>query len=226
MTTTVAHLLVLLLAATGPGSPAPAPPPVLAAQQAPTAGIWPLQPTPAVVEGFRPPVTRYGAGHRGVDLAGRPRQVVRAAAGGRVTYAGSLAGRGVVVVSHGTSRTTYEPVRATVGVGTVVGAGDPLGRLEVWGSHCAPSACLHWGLLEGETYLDPLTLVGAGPVRLLPLDGLSTGAPSRYVSGVAEASTVAGQAGLGRLLDVLARRTGSAPARSAPPAGPARPRPV
>ena len=38
------------------------------------------------------------------------------------------------------------------------------------GSHCFPRACLHWGWIEGATtYLDPLRLVGAGPVRLLPL---------------------------------------------------------
>jgi hypothetical protein len=47
-----------------------------------------------------------------------------------------------------------------------------LGRLQLFGSHCFPRACLHWGLIEGrDRYLDPLTLVGAGPVRLLPLDG-------------------------------------------------------
>ena len=44
-----------------------------------------------------------------------------------------------------------------------------MGTLELPGSHCFPRACLHWGWLEGETYLDPLRLVGAGPVRLLPL---------------------------------------------------------
>ena len=45
-----------------------------------------------------------------------------------------------------------------------------IGRLLLAGSHCAPAACLHWGLIRGETYLDPLTLVGAvpQPVRLYP----------------------------------------------------------
>ena len=48
-------------------------------------------------------------------------------------------------------------------------AGAPIGTLDLVGSHCLPRACLHWGWIEGETYLDPLRLVGAGPVRLLPL---------------------------------------------------------
>lgn len=210
MTTTVAHLLVVLLAAPGAGSPAPAPLPDHAPQQAPatpTTGVWPLQPTPAVAEGFRPPSVPYGAGHRGVDLAGRPGQVVRAAVAGRVAYAGALAGRGVVVVSHGSSRTTYEPVRATVEVGTVVAAGDPLGRLEVAGSHCAPAVCLHWGLLEADTYLDPLTLVDAGPVRLLPLEGLPAGGPRSPYRGPEGGSAGAGPAGFALLREVLAGGT-------------------
>jgi len=78
----------------------------------------------------------------------------------------------VVVVGHGSTRTTYEPVTATVGVGDRVDAGQVIGRLELFGSHCFPRWCLHWGLIEGrQHYLDPLTLVGAAPVRLLPLGG-------------------------------------------------------
>lgn len=173
MTAALAHLVTLLLLGAAPALGVPAP-------ERPHAG-WPLSPTPVVVSGFDPPVSAYGAGHRGVDLAGVPGQDVLAAADGRVTFAGSLAGRGVVVVSHGATRTTYEPVLADVRVGTVVTAGQRLGILESFPSHCAPAACLHWGLIEGETYLDPLTLVGAGPVRLLPLDGLVplAGAPAR-----------------------------------------------
>jgi murein DD-endopeptidase MepM/ murein hydrolase activator NlpD len=125
-----------------------------------------------VVSGFDPPESRWGSGHRGVDLAGRVGQPVHAALAGRVSFAGTLAGRGVVVVDHGATRTTYEPVAASVSVGDAVGAGSVLGRLQLFGSHCFPRSCLHWGLIEGrERYLDPLTLVGAGPVRLLPLDG-------------------------------------------------------
>jgi len=86
-----------------------------------------------------------------------------------VSWVGVLAGRGVVVVDHGATRTTYEPVDATVGLGATVLAGDRIGTLAAVASHCIPRVCLHWGWLDGETYLDPLRLVGAGPVRLLPL---------------------------------------------------------
>jgi hypothetical protein len=73
------------------------------------------------------------------------------------------------VVSHGDTRTTYEPVSASVLVGDSVTQGAVIGTLQAVGSHCMPRACLHWGWIRGETYLDPLRLVGAGPVRLLPL---------------------------------------------------------
>jgi murein DD-endopeptidase MepM/ murein hydrolase activator NlpD len=93
---------------------------------------------------------------------------VRAALAGRVTFAGTLAGRGVVVVDHGATRTTYEPVAPAVAVGSHVDAGGVLGTLETGTSHCLPRTCLHWGLLRGAEYLDPLSLLGEAPVRLLP----------------------------------------------------------
>ncbi len=154
-------LLALAPPAAGSGGPAD-PDPV---------GTWPLHPPPEVVRGFDPPDSPYGAGHRGVDLAGAPGRPVRAALDGTVSFAGAIAGRGVVVVDHGATRTTYEPVRASVSVGDGVVAGDRLGILELPGSHCFPRACLHWGWIRNldDVYLDPLRLVGAAPVRLLPL---------------------------------------------------------
>lgn len=172
-------LLLLIVLATLAATPA-------AAETAPSGEArWPLSPRPAVVERFDAPAVPWGAGHRGVDLAGSLGQPVRSALPGRVSFAGRIAGRGVVVVSHGGTRTTYEPVGAVVRLGQEVAAGQVIGTLEVVGSHCFPAACLHWGLLRGETYLDPLTLVGRGPVRLLPL--ASAGAPAPIAVTVGEA---------------------------------------
>jgi murein DD-endopeptidase MepM/ murein hydrolase activator NlpD len=163
----------LPVSAAGPaaGSASHAPPPVAGPRvAAPAIGVWPLAPRPHVVTGFDPPDSRFGAGHRGVDLAGHPGQAVRSALPGRVAFAGRIAGRGVVVVDHGPTRTTYEPVAPTVRVGDRVAGGTVIGRLQLPGSHCFPGWCLHWGLIEGrDHYLDPLTLVGSAPVVLLPL---------------------------------------------------------
>jgi murein DD-endopeptidase MepM/ murein hydrolase activator NlpD len=166
MGTRLALLLALLLMLLA----APLAPSAAGAAPADPVVVWPLVPEPEVVRGFDPPDAPWGAGHRGVDLLGSPGQPVRSALAGTVAWAGVLAGRGVVVVDHGPTRTTYEPVDATVAVGARVAAGGRIGRLSPVGSHCLPRACLHWGWIEGaETYLDPLRLVGAGPVRLLPL---------------------------------------------------------
>jgi hypothetical protein len=143
---------------------------------------WPLDGDPAVSRPFVAPAHRYAAGHRGADLPSAPGAVVRAAGDGLVSYAGLVAGRGVVAVVHGDLRTTYEPVSALVDVGTLVAAGQVLGTLEAGHLGCPARACLHWGLRRGEDYLDPVRLVRPGPVRLLPLEGAVTALPA----GVAE----------------------------------------
>lgn len=153
-------------------------PPAVAVAVAEPDGAWPLRPRPDVVRPFDPPDMAWSSGHRGVDLRGVPGQSVHAALAGTVSFVGRIAGVGVVVVDHGGTRTTYQPVEATVDVGTRVAQGTALGRLEWHGTHCLPTACLHWGLIRGDTYLDPLSLVsGPSPVRLLPLEVVHVMAP-------------------------------------------------
>ncbi|MGW4384272.1 murein hydrolase activator EnvC family protein [Kitasatospora sp. NPDC004531] len=135
--------------------------------------VWPVGDRSALVRRFDPPPTRWAAGHRGVDLAAAPGATVRAAAPGVLTFSGRVAGRPVVVVTHTGSgtpplRTTYLPVTGSLPVGTAVAAGDPIGELTADAGHC-PTTCLHWGLLRGTRYLDPLALLGTGHARLLPL---------------------------------------------------------
>lgn len=132
---------------------------------------WPLDGPRAVSRPFTAPAHRYAAGHRGADLPSAPGAAVRAAGDGVVSYAGLVAGRGVVVVVHGPLRTTYEPVSALVDVGSAVAAGEVVGLLEAGHLGCPVLACLHWGLRRGDDYLDPVRLVAPGPVRLLPLEG-------------------------------------------------------
>jgi hypothetical protein len=128
---------------------------------------WPLWPA-RVIRPFDPPEHPWSAGHRGVDLATSFRAPVYAAGPGRVGFARDLAGRGVVTVIHGTLRTTYMPVRPSVREGQTVRAGARIGVVEDVLGHCGRLPCLHWGLRRGTEYLDPLSLLGRGPVRLLP----------------------------------------------------------
>lgn len=149
---------------------------------APAVGrMWPVGIRPRVLRGWEPPATAYGRGHRGVDLAAAPGMPVRTVAAGRVSFAGRVAGKEVVSVElAGTGdpplRTTHEPVRASVTEGDEVRAGEVIGTVEPAGSHCT-APCVHWGLLRGGAYLDPLTLLPprllrGGPSRLLPVLGV------------------------------------------------------
>lgn len=158
------------------------------------ADLWPVGDRPAVVRAWSPPASAYGPGHRGVDLAAPIGAPVRAQAAGRVSFAGRVAGRGVVSVElTGTGdpplRTTYEPVAATVTKGDEVTPGQVIGTLELPTGHCPPTApsCLHWGLRRGDTYLDPLSLLDPSllnrtPPRLLPVWNTAPDTPAAWDS--------------------------------------------
>lgn len=179
----------------------------------PRAGFdWPLPGTPVVERRFDPPSSDWGAGHRGVDLAADVGDEVLAAGPGTVTYAGVLAGRGVVAVTHGGGlRTTYEPVDANVSLGDLVDTGDVLGTVTTGHASCRTGTCLHWGLRRGDDYLDPLVLVLRGPVRLLPVGAGPLGIPVPRPSS-------APRAALRATAPPVAPPTGRAAGRSAPPA--------
>jgi murein DD-endopeptidase MepM/ murein hydrolase activator NlpD len=128
---------------------------------------------PPVLRRFAVGPQPWSPGHRGVDLGARVGQPVLSAGAGVVSFAGPVAGRGVAAVLHaGGLRTTYEPVTSQVRAGDAVAAGDALGSLAP-GPHC-PGACLHWGALRGDVYVDPLSLLRPpAPPVLLPLAGVA-----------------------------------------------------
>lgn len=120
---------------------------------------------------FEPPAQNWLAGHRGVDFRGQVGDEVFAAGSGVVVFASNLAGKGVVVISHGLVRTTYEPVSAVVQVGDSVIVGQLIGNLAAGESHCSTTEtvwCFHWGAIRNGKYLNPLLLVYPR-VRLLPI---------------------------------------------------------
>lgn len=139
---------------------------------APHAFAVPLQLKPPVpgraLEVFDTSVTRYSAGHRGVDLAASPGQEVGASAAGTVYFAGMVAGRPTISVDHGGGvRTTYTPVVPAVFAGQPVTQGQPIGSVGV-DAHCH-STCLHWGLTDGTDHFDPMAHTVVPAIRLLPL---------------------------------------------------------
>lgn len=166
-------LAVALALVAAPGGPAPDAPRAGGAGPggAPVSYARPLDGAPPLVHPFEAPPQPWSAGHRGVDLAAPLGAPVLSPASGVVTFAGIVAGRGVVTIAHDDGlRSSLEPLAATVHVGDRVSGGAVVGTLTAQASHCAPATCLHWGVRRGATYLDPLELLpGSGPIVLLPL---------------------------------------------------------
>lgn len=117
-----------------------------------------------IVDHFRPPATFYGGGNRGLEYATQSGSIVRASGDGTVAFAGPVAGRLVVSVTHGDGlRTTYSGLEALrVRRGEVVARGQTLGL---------STDRLHFGVLAGRGYLDPEHLFdrSSQPVRLVPV---------------------------------------------------------
>lgn len=153
----------------GPSVPAAASPWWEALEARGTATRWasPINP-PHVLRPYAPPERNWLPGHRGLDLATTAGHAVRAAGDGVVTQAGSIGGRGVVVVSHGALRTTYEPVAASVRRGQAVVVGQVIGVISTGTGHCGDGSCLHLGLRRGAEYLDPTLLLGRRRAILVP----------------------------------------------------------
>jgi len=149
-----------------PSSALMAAPHVVAATGARPQWSWPVPPPIVVVAPFRAPPTPYAAGHRGIDLAVDPGTAIRAAAAGRVSFAGPVAGRDVVAIDHGGGVVSaIEPVAATVTEGAAVSAGDVIGTVSS-GGHCA-GGCVHFGVrIDGE-YVSPFLFLGGLPRAVL-----------------------------------------------------------
>ncbi len=128
-------------------------------------------PSDGVVANHFEPGPNY-SGHWGIDYVGDTDGYARAAAGGRVTFAGMVADNLVVTVDHGGGlRTSYSYLaEAMAEVGTTVARGTVIGRIGSGRHHDG----LHFSTRIDGVYLDPLTILGCrlGPpsagLRLVP----------------------------------------------------------
>lgn len=108
------------------------------------------------------------AGHWGVDFAVSPGTEVRAAAGGSVSFAGSVAGMRTVTVDHGhgTKTSVSHLLEVSVVRGQEVEAGEILGASGF--PHGEPG--VHFSVRVDGAYVDPALLLDClgGTIRLLP----------------------------------------------------------
>ena len=118
-----------------------------------------------VVDPFRAPPCVWCAGNRGLDYRVDGSADVRAAAGGLVVFAGTVADfRYVVVQLPNGWRHTYGQLTSTrLELGDVVLAGSAVGRV---------TDRFFFGLRIGEDYADPAPYLGEviGRRRLVPVD--------------------------------------------------------
>lgn len=153
-----------------------------------------------IVRGFEASAGTYGPGHRGVDVGGRVGEAVRAPAGGRVEFAGPVAGVTWVslLVAPGVTVTVGPLLDAQVAAGQRVRALAPVGRLgpghgPALGPGHQPAhvpaygMALHLGLRVDGVYVDPLPYLLDRPrPRLAPLlrpGRLAGPAPGRPTTG-------------------------------------------
>ncbi|MDR2114497.1 MAG: M23 family metallopeptidase [Bifidobacteriaceae bacterium] len=127
---------------------------------------WPLPKPVQVVRPFDRPAQPWLAGHRGVDLAAGTEAPVLAPAEGSISFNGWIVDRHVLVIRHGELASTLEPVVSDLPVGEWVAAGQIVGTVATAeATHCP--GCLHWGVRQGEEYLDPALLVEQRPRAVL-----------------------------------------------------------
>jgi murein DD-endopeptidase MepM/ murein hydrolase activator NlpD len=128
-----------------------------------------------IVRGFEVPAGTYGPGHRGLDVGGRMGEAVRAPAGGRMEFAGPVAGRTWVslLVAPGVMVTVGPLLDVRVTAGRRVRALAPVGRLGPghWPGHRpGHGATVHLSLRVDGVYVDPLPYLLDRPrPRLAPL---------------------------------------------------------
>jgi murein DD-endopeptidase MepM/ murein hydrolase activator NlpD len=145
--------------------------PPAAAVTEPGTWTWPV--VGPVIEGFDPPDSPFGSGHRGIDIAVAVGTTVVAPADGTVTFAGPVGGRRFVTIEHADGlRSTVSFVEALrVRAGDVVLAGQPIAASDT-GHAGGSSPHVHFGVRIGDVYVDPLAYLSPPSVsafiRLAP----------------------------------------------------------
>jgi hypothetical protein len=143
-----------------------------AVQERPLAMPLAFQGPEDTVNHYIAPMTEYGEGHRGIDLAAQIGEPVLSPADGEISFVGKVGYRNVISVRFGNSlNASMEPVCSELIEGTFVLMGEEIGLvcepdpLYLW--HCSEK-CLHFGTKSEAGYFSPLALIGGlSPSRLV-----------------------------------------------------------
>lgn len=117
-----------------------------------------------IIDPFRPPASRYGAGNRGLEYGASPGQSIWAVDDGTVVFAGRVGNARHITVDHGSGlRSTYAFVES---IGVV--RGQTVRQGQVVGS-AAPG--FHLTARLGDDYVDPELLFAGYDVNLRLIEG-------------------------------------------------------
>ena len=120
---------------------------------------WPVA-NQQVVSPFDAPPQPWAPGHRGIDLQSVPGTKLMAPANGVIHFVGTVAGKSVVSIRHGTLISTFEPAQTELTKGATIKAGEVFAKVAGGSDHCG-TQCVHWGLKSGaQEYIDPEQMVG------------------------------------------------------------------
>lgn len=133
--------------------------------------MWPVDAPHLVVREYQAPLTEYGRGHRGLDIAVADGDPVRSPATGHVLFAGEVAGLPVLTIDHGNDVvSTLQPVRTSISVGKPVASGEVVGVIEfpavAW-DDAHVCSCLHIGARYLGDYVSPRVLLGSARPSIL-----------------------------------------------------------
>ncbi|WP_241217060.1 M23 family metallopeptidase [Bifidobacterium goeldii] len=133
---------------------------------------WPIA-SARVLAVFDPPAQNWLPGHRGIDLAANTGTALIAPSHGTIAFAGSVGGKSVVSIRHGTLTSTFEPAITDRAVGDTVSRGEMFATVSGESDHCADE-CVHWGLKRPDAnihsrYIDPAYRVQQSRVALKPV---------------------------------------------------------
>jgi hypothetical protein len=136
-----------------------------------------VEPVPGLpgrlVEDYDAPLTRWGAGHRGIDFAVMPEELISSPTAGSVHFVGRVVNRRILTIIDSAGQlASFEPVCSNLSIGEVVSAGSVIGwHCEAdlsYDSHCEVE-CVHFSARRDGNYLSPLQLIfGLAPSRLWP----------------------------------------------------------
>ena len=129
---------------------------------------WPVR-HPEVLQDFDAPDKPWLAGHRGVDLASHEGDELIAPAAGYISFAGKVAGKDVVVITHPQGfRSTFEPAQAVARQGQALKRGEVFALRSSGESNHCEDTCIHWGVkISKQRYLNPQRMIEASPIIIL-----------------------------------------------------------